>query len=73
MDGLRAEGISLKQFYVQPICSPTRSALLTGRYPIRTRGQHGVIEGNGPDTWIPDDEVLLPERLRELGYETRAR
>ena len=67
MDELMQGGIKLKQYYVQPICSPTRSALLTGRYPIRTGGQHGVALGNDA-TWIPADEVTLCERLVNLGY-----
>ena len=67
MDSLMREGIRLKQFYVQPICSPTRSALMTGRYPMRNGGQHGV--GMASDaTWIPEDEVTLCERLSKLGY-----
>ena len=36
MDKLAAEGVILDNYYVQPICSPTRSALLSGRYPIHT-------------------------------------
>ena len=34
IDRLATEGIILNNYYVQPICTPTRSALLTGRYPI---------------------------------------
>ncbi|MHC4628437.1 MAG: sulfatase-like hydrolase/transferase, partial [Planctomycetota bacterium] len=33
LDKLAAEGARLNQFYVQPVCSPTRSSLMTGRYP----------------------------------------
>ena len=36
MDKLASEGVILDNYYVQPICSPTRSALLSGRYPIHT-------------------------------------
>ena len=36
MDKLAAEGVILDNYYVLPICSPTRSALLSGRYPIHT-------------------------------------
>ena len=36
MDKLATEGVILDNYYVQPVCSPTRSALLTGRYPIHT-------------------------------------
>ena len=36
IDRLAAEGVILDNYYVQPICSPTRSALLSGRYPIHT-------------------------------------
>ena len=36
MDKMAAEGVILDNYYVQPICSPTRSALLSGRYPIHT-------------------------------------
>lgn len=67
MDELMAGGIKLKQYYVQPICSPTRSALMTGRYPMRTGGQHGVAMASDP-TWIPEDEILLPQRLAFVGY-----
>lgn len=36
IDALAYEGVILENYYVQPICSPTRSALLSGRYPIHT-------------------------------------
>lgn len=36
MDQLASEGVILDNYYVQPICTPTRSALLSGRYPIHT-------------------------------------
>ena len=36
MDKLVSEGVILDNYYVQPICSPTRGALLTGMYPIHT-------------------------------------
>lgn len=34
VDRLASEGVVLENYYVQPICSPTRGALLSGRYPI---------------------------------------
>src|SRR5262245_42644419 len=35
LDKLVATGTELEQFYTQPLCTPTRAALLTGRYPLR--------------------------------------
>src|SRR5881275_375717 len=43
LDKLAASGARLEQFYVQPVCSPTRAALLTGRYPMRHGLQVGVV------------------------------
>jgi len=37
IDALAAGGARLEQFYAQPMCSPTRAALMTGRYPFRLR------------------------------------
>ena len=42
VDKLAAEGVILDQYYVQPICTPTRAALLSGRYPIHT-GKYTII------------------------------
>ena len=35
LDKLAADGAKLEQFYAQPMCTPTRAALMTGRYPFR--------------------------------------
>src|SRR5678816_1529348 len=69
LDKLAAGGAKLEQFYVQPVCSPTRAALMTGRYPMRHGLQVGVVR-----PWaqygLPLDERILPQALKEAGYET---
>jgi arylsulfatase A-like enzyme len=69
LDALAAGGVRLEQFYVQPVCSPTRAALLTGRYPLRLGLQCGVVR-----PWsshgLPLDERTLANALAEAGYAT---
>ncbi len=69
IDRLAAAGVRLEQFYTQPLCSPTRAALLTGRYPIRYGLQVGVVRPHAR-YGIPAEERTLPEALREAGYRT---
>ena len=69
IDKLAADGAKLERFYVQPMCSPTRAALMTGRYPCRYGFQTLVIPSKGT-YGLPADEVLLPETLKTAGYET---
>lgn len=69
LDKLAAEGARLDQFYVQPMCSPTRAALMTGRYPLRYGMQVGVIPAAGT-YGVPLDETLLPQFLKDAGYKT---
>jgi arylsulfatase A-like enzyme len=69
LDRLAAAGARLEQFYVLPVCSPTRAALLTGRYPMRHGLQVGVVR-----PWaqygLPLEERTLAQALREAGYVT---
>ncbi len=69
IDRLAAAGARLNQFYVQPVCSPTRAALMTGRYPMRLGLQTGVVR-----PWaqygLPLEERTLPQALKESGYST---
>jgi len=68
LDRIAKSGAILESFYVQPVCSPTRAALLTGRYAVRT-GVYNVVRPSAP--WgLPLAERMLPQALREAGYET---
>ncbi|XP_067032540.1 arylsulfatase B-like [Acropora muricata] len=69
MDKLASEGVILDNYYVQPICTPTRSALLSGRYPIHTGLQRGVIHPEEP-YGLPLNFTILPQKLKEAGYST---
>jgi arylsulfatase A-like enzyme len=69
LDALAAEGATCAQFYAQPMCTPTRAALMTGRYPLRYGLQTGVIPSAGL-YGLSTDEYLLPEALRGAGYRT---
>lgn len=70
IDALAALGVRFDQFYSNsPVCSPTRAALLTGRYPD-VAGVPGVIRTDPADSWgyLSANAALLPNRLRSLGY-----
>lgn len=69
LDDLATSGAELTQFYAQPMCTPTRAALMTGRYPLRYGLQTGVIPGAGT-YGLPLDEYLLPQMLKDAGYQT---
>jgi len=59
LDQLAKEGTRFTSFYAQTVCGPSRSALLTGRYPIRSKG------------WgMPASEITFAELMRESGYQT---
>ena len=69
LDALARTGAELTNFYVQPMCTPTRAALMTGRYPLRYGLQTGVIPGAGT-YGVPLDEYMLPQMLRDAGCRT---
>lgn len=69
IDRIAAAGVKLDQWYVQPLCSPTRAALLTGRYPMRHGLQVGVVRPWAP-YGLPLEERTLAQSLKEAGYET---
>jgi arylsulfatase A-like enzyme len=69
IDQLAQGGARLDQFYAQPMCTPSRAALMTGRYPQRYGLQTLVIPSAGT-YGLATDEWLLPQALKEAGYQT---
>jgi len=65
LDKLAREGVELSQHYVAPVCSPTRTGLLTGRYWSR----FGVTSPQN-NRALPWDTTTLPKALKTVGYET---
>ena len=73
LDRMAAEGLLFTSFYsAAPVCTPSRAALLTGRYPIRSgmAGNERRVLFPDSTTGIPADEVTLAEALADSGYAT---
>ncbi|XP_057609627.1 N-acetylgalactosamine-6-sulfatase isoform X4 [Chionomys nivalis] len=75
LDRMAIEGMLFPNFYsANPLCSPSRAALLTGRLPIRngfyTSNAHARNAYTPQEIMggIPDSELLLPELLKKAGY-----
>ncbi|XP_054696754.1 N-acetylgalactosamine-6-sulfatase isoform X2 [Grus americana] len=75
LDQMASEGMLFLDFYTaNPLCSPSRAALLTGRLPVRngfyTTNAHARNAYTPQDIvgGIPDSELLLPELLKKAGY-----
>ncbi|UCD76560.1 MAG: sulfatase-like hydrolase/transferase [Phycisphaerales bacterium] len=72
VDSLIADGMKFTRAYANcPVCSPTRAALMTGRYPEQV-GVPGVIRTHAHDNWgyLAQDAILLPQMLAKAGYHT---
>ena len=78
LDRMSVEGITLTQFYsAAPICTPSRAAMITGRYPVRV----GMYANTSfaMDSWqrkdgiggIPSAEITIAEALGKYGYDTK--
>ena len=66
LDRIAQEGAEFTQFLVNPVCSPTRASLMTGRYYYRT----GVVDTYLGRSMMHHDEVTIAETLRSSGYRT---
>ena len=72
IDALARRGMRFTNFYANcPVCSPTRAALLTGRYPDMV-GVPGVIRTHAENSWghLSAESILLPSVLQAAGYRT---
>ena len=66
LDQLASESIRFNQFYVSPVCAPTRSSLMTGRYSLRT----GIRDTYNGGAMMASNEVTIAEMLQQEGYQT---
>ncbi|KAM7315562.1 arylsulfatase B-like [Ixodes scapularis] len=68
IDVLAGDGVILNNYYVMPLCTPSRSALMTGLYPIHNGMQSTVILPAAP--WgLPLENKILPQHFKDLGYD----
>lgn len=64
LDRLATESVRFSNFYVSPVCAPTRASLMTGRYSLRT----GVRDTYNGGALMAGEEVTLAELLGQAGY-----
>ena len=70
LNQMAAEGMKMTDFHVaSPVCSPSRSALLTGRYPLNIGTAKGVFFPTSQDG-MPAKEITIAEMLKQKNYET---
>ena len=68
LDRLAEESIRFENFYVSPVCAPTRASLLTGRYSLRT----GVRDTYNGGAIMSPEEITIAEMLKTANYRTGA-
>jgi arylsulfatase A-like enzyme len=66
IDDFARESIRFNQFYVSPVCAPTRASLMTGRYSLRT----GVRDTYNGGAIMAPEEITIAEMLKQTGYKT---
>ncbi len=66
IDAFAKQSIRLNNFYVSPVCAPTRSSLLTGRYSLRT----GIRDTYNGGATMASSEVTIAEMLKQANYTT---
>jgi arylsulfatase A-like enzyme len=66
IDKFAKESIRFNNFYVSPVCAPTRSSLMTGRYSLRT----GIRDTYNGGAIMASDEVTIAEMLKQANYKT---
>ncbi len=66
LDQLATKSVRFNNFYVSPVCAPTRSSLMTGRYSLRT----GVYDTYNGGAIMASEETTIAEALKNAGYKT---
>ena len=71
LDALAMDGVRLESYYVSSLCSPTRTALLSGRYSY-TIGMANTVIVNGQDVDMPLNLLTIADHLQRGGWNTSA-
>lgn len=66
LDALAKRSVRFNNFYVSPVCAPTRASLMTGRYSLRT----GIRDTYNGGAIMATSEVTIAEMLKQAGYKT---
>lgn len=69
LDTLAASGVKLNHLYTQLVCSPSRGAIMTGKYPFKLGLSHGFIAAGAP-YGLPLTERTMAQELSAHGWES---
>ncbi len=70
MDEIAKTGVRFSQFYVNPLCAPTRSSFFTGQYSMENGMWRGPSRAKDNDRVVRSDVTMLPQFLKKAGYRT---
>jgi arylsulfatase A-like enzyme len=63
-------GVKFTNAWAMPECSPSRAAIFTGRYPLRTGVEAAIVSGHLPQSYVSQFETTLPRVLEKAGYKS---
>lgn len=66
LDELASKSVNFNQFYVSPVCAPTRASIMTGKFSLRT----GIYDTYNGGAMMATEEITIAEILKENGYRT---